>query len=336
VTHQTTARPRTARRWLGRLTTGATTAGLVLLAVPVTLAGAGSPDPSDSSRTVVTEPVQLVGHHQPHPWRKIKRYRVRPGDTPSSVAVRYHAWTAQLIRMNHTSVLYAGQVIRIPVVVAASRACTKHKSHDTGLPSVKQRGVPKLWKKNLPKHHHATKSKAKKPKHHAKPKHHKPKPHKAAPPKKHHKKHAHKHKHGWTHANASRAEVRRVIIHKAEKLGVNPDLALAISWQEAGWQQKRLSPAGAVGAMQVMPETGRWMSVLAGRKLHLRDLHDNVTAGVLLIRTLRSQAGLKHAVAGYYQGLAGVQRDGMYPSTKRYVANVLHLKKRIADGWNPS
>jgi hypothetical protein len=88
--------------------------------------------------------------------------------------------------------------------------------------------------------------------------------------------------------------------------------------------------------MQVMPETGRWMSVLAGRKLHLRDLHDNVTAGVLLIRTLRSQAGLKHAVAGYYQGLAGVQRDGMYPSTKRYVANVLHLKKRISNGWNPS
>ncbi len=130
--------------------------------------------------------------------------------------------------------------------------------------------------------------------------------------------------------------MRRLIIHKANKLGVNPDLALAISWQEAGWQQKRLSPAGAVGAMQVMPATGRWMSVLAGRKLHLRDLHDNVTAGVLLIRTLRDQAGLKHAVAGYYQGLAGVQRDGMYPSTKRYVANVLHLKKKIAQGWNPS
>jgi hypothetical protein len=273
-----------------------------------------------------------VGPHKPHPNPKIKRYRVRPGDTPSSIAVRYHAWTAQLIRMNHTSVLYAGQIIRVPVVVAASRACTKHKSHKTGLPNFKQPGVEKAWKKHVPKKHHA----ASKPK----PKAHKPKPHKpkAAKPKpKPGKSHGgHRDHHGWTYEDASRAEVRRLIIHKANKLGVNPDLALAISWQEAGWQQKRLSPAGAVGAMQVMPATGRWMSVLAGRKLHLRDLHDNVTAGILLIRTLRSQAGLKHAVAGYYQGLAGVERDGMYPSTKRYVANVLHLKEKIAGGWNPS
>jgi LysM repeat protein len=329
VTHQTTG-----RRWLGRLTTATTTAGLLLLAVPATLAGPASPE-QPAQQPVTTAPVQLVGHLKPHPHRKIKRYRVRPGDTPSSVAVRYHAWTAQLIRMNHTSVLYAGQIIRVPVVVAASRACTKHKSHDTGLPSFKQPGVEKAWKKHVPKKH-ATSAKPK-PKPH---KSHKPKAHKAkaAKPKpKPGKSHGgHRDHHGWTHEDASRAEVRRLIIHKAEKFGVNPHLALAISWQEAGWQQKRLSPAGAVGAMQVMPATGRWMSVLAGRKLHLRDLHDNVTAGVLLIRTLREQAGLKHAVAGYYQGLAGVQRDGMYPSTKRYVANVLHLKKQIAGGWNPS
>jgi hypothetical protein len=235
--------------------------------------------------------------------------------------VRYHAWTAQLIRINHTSTLYAGDIILIPVVVKASRACTKHKSHRTGLPSLKQPGVAKAWKKGLPKKHHVTK--------HAPTKHNS---------KKHKKKahHGHAHHHGWTRADASRAEVRRVIVHKANKLGVNPDLALAISWQEAGWQQHRVSSAGALGAMQVMPSTGRWMSLLVGRKLHLRDLHDNITAGVLLIRTLRSQAGLKHTVAGYYQGLAGVRRDGMYPSTKHYVANVLHLKQRIARGWNPA
>lgn len=323
MTHQTTG-----RRWLCRLTTGTTTAGLLLLAVPTTLQTSAGPERSPAG-PVTEAPVQLVGHHKPHPHRKIKRYRVRPGDTPSSVAVRYHAWTAQLIRINHSSTLYAGDIILIPVVVKASRACTKHKSHDTGLPSLKQPGVAKAWKKHQPQKH--------------RPHKHAPKKHEKAHTAKHHAKPGRKHHptghadhHGWTHADASRAEVRRVIIHKAEKLGVNPDLALAISWQEAGWQQRRVSPAGAIGAMQVMPPTGRWMSVLAGRKLHLRDLHDNVTAGVLLIRTLRSQAGLKHAVAGYYQGLAGVQRDGMYPSTKRYVANVLHLKERIGRGWNPA
>lgn len=318
----------TGRRWLSRLTSGTTTAGLILLAGPAVLDG-GSAAEQPAVAPVTTASVQLVGHHKPHPHRKIKKYRVRPGDTPSSLAVRYHAWTAQLIRMNHTSVLYVGQVIRIPVVVRAARACTRHRDHFTGFYGNKHR-------------HHGNK---------AKPSSHRPEKH---PDKSHGKSHGkgpgtrphakpsksqhggHRHHHGWTHAHASRAEVRRVIIHKANRLGVNPDLALAISWQEAGWQQKRISTAGAIGAMQVMPATGRWMSMLAGRRLHLRDLHDNVTAGVLLIRTLRGQAGLRHAVAGYYQGLAGVERHGMYPSTKRYVANVLHLKKRIARGWNPA
>lgn len=319
------------RRWLSRLTTGTTTAGLILLAAPAVLDGSTAAEQPAGSPATTTASVQLVGHHKPHPHRKIKKYRVRPGDTPSSLAVRYHAWTAQLIRMNHTSVLYVGQVIRIPVVVRAARACTRHKDHFTGFYGNKHR------------HHHDRT--------HAKPSKHRPAPHNgkghdkgqgkghgdrdhAQPSKAHHG--SHRHHRGWTHAHASKAEVRRVIIRKADRLGVNPDLALAISWQEAGWQQKRLSPAGAIGAMQVMPSTGRWMSMLAGRRLHLRDLHDNVTAGVLLIRTLRGQAGLKRAVAGYYQGLAGVERYGMYPSTKRYVANVLHLKKRIARGWNPA
>ncbi len=127
-----------------------------------------------------------------------------------------------------------------------------------------------------------------------------------------------------------------MIIRTAKDIGVNPDLALAISWMESGWQQHRISSAGALGAMQVMPGTGQWMSVMVGRKLHLRHLDDNVIAGVTLIEWLRSEARLKVAVAGYYQGLAGVRRDGMYRSTKEYVANVLALKKRIARGWNPS
>jgi hypothetical protein len=35
------------------------------------------------------------------------------------------------------------------------------------------------------------------------------------------------------------------------------------------------------------------------------------------------------AVASYYQGLASVRRIGMLPSTRRYVANVLALRRRF-------
>ena len=309
MTHQTTG-----RRRLRRFTTGTTTAGLLLLALPPVLDG-GAPV-EDAPTEVISIAPQLVGHNKPHPNRKIKRYKVRRGDTPSSIAVRFHAWTAQLIRMNHTSVLYAGQVIRVPVVVKASRACDRHTSHRTGLPNYKQKGVTT---------------------HYDKPhKPHKAKPKKTKKPQKAKQHHGHRDHTGWHHENASRAKVRKVIIKKAVRHDVNPDLALAIAWQESGWQQHRVSSAGALGAMQVMPATGRWMSMLAGRRLHLRDLHHNATAGVMLIRVLRNEAKLNHAVAGYYQGLGGVREHGMYPSTKRYVANVLHLKKKIAQGWNPA
>jgi soluble lytic murein transglycosylase-like protein len=130
--------------------------------------------------------------------------------------------------------------------------------------------------------------------------------------------------------------VRRTIVTTARHHGVNPDLALAISWQESGWQQRRVSSAQALGAMQVLPSTARWMSTYVGKRLNPRDLQHNVTAGVVLIKVLRSQARRKVAVAGYYQGLAGVRRHGMYRDTKRYVANVVALQERIAGGWNPA
>ena len=309
------------QRWLTRFTTGATTAGLLLLALPVITSqsptGTGR-EGQGSTAGVPSEDLDLVSHRARHPHRKIKKYRVRPGDTPGSIAVRYHAWTAQLIAMNHTSTLYVGQVIRIPVVVKAARKCTRHRHHHTGfLADNRDRGHTK----------HGAKHHGKPPKRPNKPT--KPKPSKGP--------HAHRHPdHGWVHAHASRAEVRHVIARKARRVGVNPRLALAIAWQEAGWQHKRVSSAGALGAMQVMPGTGRWMSSYLGRDLNLRNLHDNVSAGVVLIKLLREQAGPKHAIAGYYQGLAGVRRYGMYDSTKRYVSNVLAIKKALKRGWNPA
>jgi soluble lytic murein transglycosylase-like protein len=127
-----------------------------------------------------------------------------------------------------------------------------------------------------------------------------------------------------------------VVVRVAQRHGVNPHLALAISWQEAGWQQRRISSAGAIGAMQVMPSTGRWMSTYLGRPLNLYGLYDNVTAGVYLIKVLQSQTGPRKSVAAYYQGLGAVQKYGMFASTKSYVRNVVHLRERIERGWDPA
>ncbi|TCO51939.1 LysM domain-containing protein [Kribbella antiqua] len=133
----------------------------------------------------------------------------------------------------------------------------------------------------------------------------------------------------------TRAQMRNLIIATSKHYGVDPELALAVSWQESGWKQRVVSPANAVGAMQVIPSTGRFASSVVGRDLDLLKPRDNVTAGVVLLDRLTSAAELQTAVAGYYQGLGGVKRNGMYPDTKLYVKNILRIKAQLERGWSP-
>jgi N-acetylmuramoyl-L-alanine amidase len=125
-----------------------------------------------------------------------------------------------------------------------------------------------------------------------------------------------------------KAETKKLIVRTAKSLKVDPALALAVAWQESGWNQRAVSVANAIGVMQVIPSTGRWMETVLDRKLDLLDVDDNILAGVGLLRFLTDAAPLRQAVAGYYQGLGSVQRNGMYADTKRYVANVLSIRER--------
>ncbi|MDP9823532.1 transglycosylase SLT domain-containing protein [Nocardioides massiliensis] len=127
----------------------------------------------------------------------------------------------------------------------------------------------------------------------------------------------------------SRDDVRRTIERTARSWGVDPALALALSWQESGWQQHVVSSADAIGAMQVLPGTAEWMSPRAGRTLDPRDLQDNVTAGVALLDLLTSLEPERRALAAYYQGLAGLREHGPYDDTRSYVRNVMALKERF-------
>lgn len=222
--------------------------------------------------------------------RTLVRHVVRPGETASELAVRHHAWTAELIRYNHLGAggqMYAGQRITIPVVPEYLRDSPTAKPAK----AKKSKKAPKAAK---------------------------------APSKP-------------STSGASRAEVRRVIIRTARARGVAPRLALAVSWQESGWQMHHVSSANAIGAMQVLPGTGTWMSLYAGRHLNLRDLKDNVLAGVLLLKFLDDNTSTTtNQVAAYYQGLRAVQERGLYGETRTYVANVLAIRKQITRGWNPA
>ena len=283
-----------ALRWLRRCTTAltaTTAAAVLLLGSPVGTTSTGTPRPG---AVTAEEDLVLVArdpHRWPgHPGRRLVRYTVRPGDTATGLAVRFHAWTRELRSLNRLGprgTLYVGDRIRIPVVVAAARRAHRH-THKPG-----------------------TKPRTRTP--------HRP----------------HRVTHPWKLADVSRTKVRRVVVRIARERDVDPHLALAVAWQESGWQQRRISSAGAIGVMQVLPGTARWMSTYVGRPLNPYGLYDNVTAGVVLIKVLRSQTGPRAAVASYYQGLGSVQRRGMYTSTKAYVKNVVSLRSRMKRGWNP-
>ena len=132
-------------------------------------------------------------------------------------------------------------------------------------------------------------------------------------------------------APASKDEVGRLIERIAREHGWNPAFVKAIAWQESGWNNAVVSSAGAIGIMQVMPGTGAHVSRRYGRTLDLRDPTDNIRAGVLFLDELYAitNGDPRMTLAGYFQGLANVRRNGLYNATERYIDNVLALRERF-------
>jgi LysM repeat protein len=121
----------------------------------------------------------------------------------------------------------------------------------------------------------------------------------------------------------SREQMKSIVADTARRMGVDASLALAFAYQESGFSQRAVSPANAIGTMQVIPSSGQWASDLVGRKLNLLDPYDNATAGIAIIRQLvNSSPDLDTAIAGYYQGQYSVSQNGMFEDTKGYVAAI--------------
>ncbi|CAN7309503.1 LysM repeat protein [Arthrobacter sp. PvP023] len=129
----------------------------------------------------------------------------------------------------------------------------------------------------------------------------------------------------------TREQMKSIVADTARRMGVDPSLALAFAYQESGFDQRAVSPANAIGTMQVIPTSGEWASDLVGRKLNLLDPYDNATAGVAIIRQLiRTSKDLDNAIAGYYQGQYSVSKNGMFDDTKAYVAAIKAHKKNFS------
>lgn len=119
------------------------------------------------------------------------------------------------------------------------------------------------------------------------------------------------------------------VAQAAADTGLPEGLLHAVIKAESNYDADAVSHKGAVGLMQLMPETARRFGVLDAR-----DPTANVLGGARYLKTLLAMfdADLALALAAYNAGPAAVLRSGRavppYAETQRYVPRVLELYGR--------
>ncbi|MFO0775298.1 MAG: lytic transglycosylase domain-containing protein [Nitrospiraceae bacterium] len=120
-----------------------------------------------------------------------------------------------------------------------------------------------------------------------------------------------------------------IIRHYAQWYGVDPALLTAVIRVESSFNPYAISEKGAMGLMQLMPDTmSQW------RVNDPMNPHQNIRGGALHIRYLlhRFSDNLELAIAAYHAGPTQVVRhDGIppFPATHQYVQDVLRNYQQL-------
>jgi soluble lytic murein transglycosylase-like protein len=126
----------------------------------------------------------------------------------------------------------------------------------------------------------------------------------------------------------------RQLVHSAAvKAGLPPAFVESVAKTESAYNPGAVSPKGAIGVMQLMPDTARSL----GADPH--DLEQNIDAGTRLLRELllRYDGDVVKALAAYNAGSGAVDKyQGLppYPETQQYVNKVIrgYLDNKPAAG----
>jgi soluble lytic murein transglycosylase-like protein len=113
----------------------------------------------------------------------------------------------------------------------------------------------------------------------------------------------------------------------SSEYGVDKSLVKAVIQAESGYNPNAVSPKGASGLMQLMPETARDLKVS-----NTFNPTDNIRGGVRYLRFLLDtfKGDVSLALAAYNAGLAKVSKYGgipPYEETRNYVSRVLSYQK---------
>lgn len=110
-----------------------------------------------------------------------------------------------------------------------------------------------------------------------------------------------------------------LIIHYSQQAGIDPVLVAAVIKVESAFRKEAISAKGAMGLMQIMPETAAWLALEKGQETLEIDLlqpETNVDLGVYYLQSLLDTFPTQcAALAAYNGGPTNVKRwlnDGVW------------------------
>ena len=136
----------------------------------------------------------------------------------------------------------------------------------------------------------------------------------------------------------------QIVIGHAENYHLDPQLVAAVIYQESKFDADAVSSSGAVGLMQLLPETAQGIADrTGGQGWHESDLVNpelNIRYGSWYLRHLLDKYGNEElALAAYNAGQSNVDRwreEGkgiQFSETRSYVERVQKLKEIYADAY---
>jgi peptidoglycan lytic transglycosylase len=139
-------------------------------------------------------------------------------------------------------------------------------------------------------------------------------------------------------------EYEHIIRTHARNHDLDPALVAAVVYVESRFDPNAESAAGAIGLMQLLPDTARGIALRTGGKrfvvADLRDPEINVRYGTWYVDHLRERYGeLDLALAAYHAGQGNVdhwREEGLgivFPETRDYVDEVGRLRRVYADAY---
>ncbi len=127
-------------------------------------------------------------------------------------------------------------------------------------------------------------------------------------------------------SNQLRRKAEYYVAEYAQHYNVPVEFVRAVVEQESAWQQCSVSPKGAAGLMQLMPDTARRLNVQ-----NRCDVNQNVSGGVRYLAWLMTKFNrdLRLVAAAYYAGERTIDARRLKYSNPDVVAYVMSIRERF-------